>query len=190
MKYLGELREFFAKTPVFSSKDIRTQVKGNYRYLLVSNLIKKGEIKKVTRGYYTLFDDPIVSVFCYKPAYIGLQDALSIHDVWEQEGATVIVTTKKVKKGIIDVFGNNVVLHRIKPKYMFGFEIVRYGRFYIPVSDIEKTAIDLVYFNEIPNINTLRDIKKRIDAEKIKKYLERYPKRIRKRVLSFLGKTA
>lgn len=186
MKYLEGLREFFAKTPVFSSRDIKAYVSGNYRHLLVSNLIKGGEIKKVTKGYYTLFDDPIVSVFCFKPAYIGLQEALSVHNVWEQEGATIIVTAKKVKKRIINVFGNNVVLHRIKPKYMFGFEAVRYGKFYVPVSNLEKTFIDLVYFNEIPDKNTLRNMKKRLDAEKIKKYLEQYPEKIKKRVLSFL----
>ncbi len=188
IKYIKNLREFFKKTPVVSSADIKVHTgKGGYSYLLISNLIKRGEIKRVKKGFYSIHDDPIVSVFCFRPAYIGMQEALSIYEIWEQETSVVIVTTQKTKHSRIEVFENNVILHRIKPKYMFGFDVVKYGGFYIPVSDIEKTLIDLVYFNENPGKKTLAEIKKKIDMEKLESYLQSYPKKTREKVLRLIG---
>jgi predicted transcriptional regulator of viral defense system len=187
MKYLKDVKEFFKKTPVVSSRDINVFVKNkNYSHLLVSNLIKREEIKRVVKGFYTIHEDPVVSVFCFRPAYIGLQDALSIHGLWEQETNVVIVTAKKVKRSAIEVLGSKVILHRIKPKYLFGYDIIKYGDFHVPVSDMEKTFIDLIYFNEIPDRKIMKELKKRIDQKKLRAYLRAYPKRIRERILSFL----
>ena len=113
-----------------------------------------------------------------------MQEALSIHKIWEQETGVVIITAKKVKHSLIKVFGNNVVLHRIKPKYMFGFDILKYGDFFVPVSDLEKTFIDMVYFNEIPDKKILKEIKRKINGKKLMEYMRKYPKKIKKRVLS------
>jgi predicted transcriptional regulator of viral defense system len=187
IKYMRDIREFFKRTPVVSSRDIAVFTKNRqYAHLLVSNLIKKGEIKRIVKGFYTIHEDPTISVFCFKPAYIGLQDALSIHGIWEQETNVVIVTAQKVKRSMIKVFDSRVILHRINPKYLFGYDVVRYGEFYIPVSDVEKTFIDLIYFNEIPDKKTIRALKKRLDQKKLKQYLRPYPQRLRKRILKML----
>lgn len=187
MKYIKDVRIFFKKTPVVNSKDIALIVKNkNYAYLLVSNLIKKGEIKRITKGFYTIYEDPVLVVFCFRPAYIGLQEALSIHNLWEQETNTVVVTTKKLRVGVREIFGSNVLLRRINPKYFFGYELIKYGNFYIPVSDVEKTLIDMIHFNEILNKETLKEIKKRINMKKLSEYLEIYPEKFKKRVLGVL----
>lgn len=187
IKYLNFIRQFFKETPIVTTRDLRLIVKNNnYVYLLVHNLIKTGEIKKVKKGFYTTHDDPIVSVFCFKPAYIGLQSALSIHDIWEQETNTVIVTAKNVRIGVKNIFGNNVVIHRIKSKLLFGYNLIKYNDFYIPVSDLEKTFLDLIYFNEIPDKEVLRKLKKLISKEKVKQYLKPYPENIRKKVSKYL----
>jgi predicted transcriptional regulator of viral defense system len=147
----------------------------NYTYLLLHNLLKRGEIKRVTKGWYSQHDDPIVSVFCFKPAYIGLQEALSFHGLWEQETAVVLVTTQKARVGVRKVLESNVILRRINRKYFFGFDYLKYGDFFVPISDVEKTLIDLIYFNEIPGKDVLREIKKRMDKKKLEEYLESYP---------------
>ncbi len=67
---------------------------------------------------------------------------------------------------------------------MFGFENVKYGDFFVPVSDLEKTFIDMVYFNEIPDGKTLKKLKRKIDLKKLMGYLKKYPEKIKKRVLS------
>ena len=185
-KYMKEIKGFFGKTPVVSSADIKVYTgKKGYSYLLVNNLIKRGEIKRIKKGFYTIHDDPVVSVFCYRPSYIGMQEALSIYGLWEQETNVVIVTSQKTKHRKIEVFESNVILHRINPRYMFGFDLIKYGNFYVPVSDLEKTLIDLVYFNEIPDKKILREMRKRINAKKFGKYLQKYPEKIRKKILKY-----
>ncbi|MBI4010249.1 MAG: hypothetical protein HY361_03615, partial [Candidatus Aenigmarchaeota archaeon] len=131
-KYVKEILGFFEKTPAVSSKDIKliinkTSIKKSYLYLFVHKLVKSGKIKRITKGFYTIFDDPTVAVFCFKPAYLGLQDSLSIHNLWEQESNVVVITGKKVRNGIRNILGSNVIIKRIKPKYLFGYELIEYN---------------------------------------------------------------
>jgi len=185
--HVNKIREFLKTTPVIRVKDIELLVKSKgYSHLILHKLAEKGEIKRITKGWYSSHEDPIISVFCFKPAYIGLQEALSFHELWEQETNVVIVTTKKVRTGIRKILDSNVILHRIKQKYFFGFDYLEYENFFIPLSDIEKTLIDLVYFNEIPGKDVLKEIKKRMDKEKLKRYLKRFPVKFRERVQSLI----
>jgi len=191
-KYIKDALDFFGKTPVASTRDIelivnKVGIKKSYLHLFIHNLVKSGKIKRITKGFYTIHDDPTVAVFCFRPAYIGLQDSLSIHNLWEQESNAVIITGRKVRNGIRNILGSSVVLKRIKRRYIFGYELVQYDNFYIPVSDVEKTLIDFVYFKEPLDKEVLNAIKKRIRIEKIKGYLKFYPNRIKKTVLKLLG---
>lgn len=186
-KYLNQIRKFIRITPAFRVRDIELIVKNrSYSYLILHHLLKKGEIKKVIKGWYTFYDDPIVSIFCFKPAYIGLQEALSIYDIWEQETNVVIITTRRIRCGVRNVLGNNVILRRIDPRYFFGFDYLKYNDFFIPVSDVEKTLIDLIYFREIPGEEVLQEIKKRLDKKKLEKYLKKFPTKFRKKVVKIL----
>ena len=189
-KYLSQVMEFFKKTPVVTTKDIRLITnkygKKSYTHLLIHNLIKSGRIKKVVKGFYTIHDDPTVTIFCFKPAYIGLQDALSLHNLWEQESNVVIITTKKVRSGIRKILDSNVLVHRINPRYLFGFELIKYGKFYVPVSDVEKTLIDFVYFKESLDKKLLKEIKRKVDKKKINKYIKHYPENTRKNVVKLI----
>lgn len=186
--HLNKLREFLKKTPIFRVRDVELIVKNkNYSYLILHNLVSKGEIKRIIKGWYSIHEDPIVAVFCFKPAYIGLQEALSLHEIWEQETNVIIVTTRKVRIGIRKILDNNVILHRMDQKYFFGFDYLKYGNFFIPVSDVEKTLIDLIYFNEIPGKDVLKEIKKQINKEKLKRYLNKFPVKFRERVYRFIA---
>jgi predicted transcriptional regulator of viral defense system len=181
--HINKIREFIKSVPVFRVRDIELLVGNrNYAHLILHKLTKKGEIKRVVKGWYSLYDDPIVSVFCFKPAYVGLQEALSLHNLWEQETNVVIITTKKVRVGIREILGNNVILRTIEPKYFFGFDLIKYENFFVPVSDIEKTLIDFVYFKESLARETLREIIKRIDKQKLIEYLKKYPSKFRQKV--------
>jgi len=187
IKYLNHIREFFKQTPVVTSRDIRLITKKkNYSYLLIRNLIKRGDIKRITKGFYTIYEDPVLSVFCFKPCYIGLQNALSIHNLWEQETNVVIITAKSIRIGVRKIFDNNIILHRITPNLLFGYDLIKCGDFHIPVSDIEKTIIDLVYFNEIPDEKVISNIRKVINMEKLEKYLKEYPKKTKKKILEII----
>lgn len=190
IKYINNVREFFKETPVVSINSLKKFINKknkDYMHLLISNLIKKGKIKRITKGFYTIYEDPSLAVFCFKPSYLGLQDALSVHNLWGQETIPVILTTRKIRQGVRKVFDNNILMRRISSRYFFGFDYVKYGDFHMPVSDIEKTFIDILYFKENLDKETLDEIKKRINKKKLKTYLKKYPKRFREKVLRKLG---
>jgi predicted transcriptional regulator of viral defense system len=193
MKYINEIRKKFRKLPLFKTRDaviIITKMGGTrgYAYLLLNHLAKRGEITRITKGYYSFEEEIEVCGFAYSPFYYGLQEALSLRNLWEQETNPVIITTRKTRTGLKKILGKNVLIRRISQKMFFGFEMVKYYDFWVPVSDVEKTLIDFIYFGEYLNEETLTEIKKNIKMDKLKNYLKKVPKRIRNRVLEILKK--
>ena len=187
--HLDKIEALFEKSPIVDFKSIERIIgksKSSYGKLLVSNLLKKGKIKKIGKGFYTKHNEISLAVFSFKPAYLGLQSALSYHRLWEQETVPVIITVKKVRRGLRKLIGGNVLLRNIDKKYFFGFEYVEEGGFYLPYSDLEKTFIDMVVFNQKIDENVLKDIKKKINKSKLLNYLKKYPLNIRKRVMKRL----
>ncbi len=180
-KHIDKIRNFISKTPVFTSKDIERITKNKkYTHLILTKLNKRGEIFRLTKGFYSKFEDPIFSVFCFKPAYLGLYEALSLRNLWEQETNTIIITTKKARIGKRNILDSNVIVKRINPKYFFGFDYLPYENFYLPVSDLEKTLIDIIYFKEQLSVSLLKKLRKKINLEILKKYLRSYPKDFQK----------
>lgn len=185
--YLEKIEALFEKSPVVDFKSLERIIgktkKSNYAKLLVYNLLKKRKIKKIGKGIYTRHNEISLAVFSFKPAYLGLQSALSHYRIWEQETIPVIITTKKVRRGIRILMGRNVLLRNINKKYFFGSEYIKEGNFYLPYSDLEKTFIDMVVFNQKIDEEALGKIKKKINKQKLLNYLKRYPLKIRERVL-------
>lgn len=191
-KYLKSVENLFRKSPIVSYSSIQRIIKGNkgnsfYTKQLVRQLIFKGKIKKLAKGCYTSHNDSQLILFYLKPAYLGLQDALSLHGLWEQETVPIIVTVRKVRQGLRKVLGVNVLIRRIDKRYLFGFDYIQQGEIYYPYSDIEKTLIDMAYFNEKLGAEVINNIAKKIDADKLKLYLKKYPLRFQKKVLKLLS---
>ena len=192
IKYQKEILSLFEKSHVVSYKSIEKIVKSKkktkqYPKQLVRNLLLSGKIKKLTKGFYTIFDDPSLAVFCFKPAYLGLQDALSFHNLWEQETIPIIITSNKARQGIRKILGSNVLIRRIDKKYFFGLDYFPQNNFCMPYSDIEKTFIDLIYFNKKLDKEIVEEIKKKISIKKLNAYLKVYPEKIKKKVLNSLS---
>ena len=190
-KHLSEIELLFRKSPIVSASSIKKIIRKNkknstYYKQLIRNLIAKNRIKKLAKGHYTAYDNISLAVFCFKPAYFGLQDALSFHDLWEQESIPIILTSRKIRPGARKIMNSRVLVRRIDKKYFFGFEYNKEGDFFLPYSDIEKTFIDMVYFNENLSMEAIENIKKRVNRKKLEFYLKKYPKKIRKRVLGMI----
>ncbi len=136
-KYQRDVERLFMKSPVVSYGSIERLVKSRkkvkqYAKQLVMNLLRKKKINRLAKGYYTTGNDISLAVFCFQPAYLGLQDALSFHNLWEQETIPVIITSRKIRQGIRKILGVNALIRRIDKKYLFGFEYNQQGNFYIP----------------------------------------------------------
>jgi predicted transcriptional regulator of viral defense system len=191
-KYKKDIEALFKKSPVVSYNSIsriiksKKKVKG-YAKRVINYLIKQGKIKKITKGYYTISDNSSLAVFCFQPAYLGLQDALSFHNLWEQETIPIIITSRNIRTGIRNILGSNVLIKRLNKKYFFGIEYYQEDSSALPYSDIEKTFIDMVYFRQPLDKETIKEFKKRVDGKKLRAYLRKYPKIFRKKVLSILS---
>ena len=191
-KHKRMVEGLFSKSPVVSYSSIARIVKqrGNgkqYVKRLVNYLTKKGEIKRLAKGYYTKFDDVSLVVFCFQPAYLGLQQALSFHNLWEQETIPVVVTARKARPGIRVVLGKNVLIRRIAKKYFFGLDYGRQDKIALTYSDMEKTFFDMLYFREKISSEALAAFKKRINRQRLNAYLRSYPKKLRAQAVSLLG---
>lgn len=196
VKYISGIRNNFSRKefPVFSVVEIRSWLASkhadeDYAYLLLHNLEKKGEVERITRGIYTFHKDVRVVGFAFKPFYYGLEDALYLKGLVEQGSNPVIVSPRKVRNGLRDFRGRNYLIHRIDNRHFFGFELVKYGDSWIPVSDMEKTLLDLIYFKHYVPKDSLKSILEHVNKSKLNKYLERYDKRFADRVNLIVGET-
>jgi predicted transcriptional regulator of viral defense system len=187
--HIDAVRRLARSTPVFRARDVELLVgERGYALLMLHNMTRRGEVHRVVRGWYSGHDDPVVSVFALGPAYLGLQEALSFRDLWEQETNVVVVTPGKAKPGARTVMGSRVVVHRVKPEYFFGFDYLPYGEFRVPVSDLEKTLIDLVYFRESPGKEVLEELAQKADKRVLARYLGRYPESFASRFEKSVGR--
>jgi predicted transcriptional regulator of viral defense system len=193
MNYTKKAREHFEKKNVFTIRDLKNflpkKINKNYHYLLIHNLLEKKEITRLTRGVYTFKKDAETIGFAFFPFYYGLQDALSIHGLWEQETNPVIITPRKVRTGIRNIMDSNVLVRKISRKMFFGFKPNKIGEYWVPVSDIEKTLIDLIYYKEPVSPETIKEINKRINKKKLKEYLKKTPEKTRKKINQVLKKS-
>jgi predicted transcriptional regulator of viral defense system len=192
MKYKKEFTYHFSKRKVFSLKDVRIFFKNkniskDYSKNMLSNLNKKKEIIRISSGKYTFKKDIVNIGFAFSPFYYGLQDALSYHNLHTQETNPIIITQNKIKPGVRSISGTNVYLRRISRKYFFGFDFIKYYDIEIPVSDIEKTLIDLVYYRQDISKEIIDNSKDKIDLKKLNEYLFKYPPFIKKKLFTLFN---
>lgn len=190
MKYVDQLVENFSMQPSFSTGDARrllSDISDGYLDVFLHNLTKRNKIHRISRGIYTFHDDSGVVGFAFRPFYYGLQDAMSLHNIWEQETNPVVITPRKVASGLRQFEGANYVVRRINRKMFFGYELMKYGDLWIPVSDVEKTLMDIVYFEQNIPEDALKAFKRKINKEKLLSYLEKCDGWMVKRVKNALS---
>lgn len=191
MKFMKEFIENFSRQPAFSSSEarnffsFRNGPKGYYK-TAVNNLIMSGRLRRITRGHYTFHDEVQFVGFAFKPFYYGLEDALSLRNLWEQETNPVIITPRKVRSGLRTFEGRNYVVRWIDRSMFFGYSPLRYGDIYIPVADPEKILIDMVYYHEFLSGEVIEGLLEVIDKDLLDEYLYRLKPSLRMKVLAIL----
>ncbi|AKA49300.1 hypothetical protein IX51_09520 [uncultured archaeon] len=180
MRYISDFLHHFSEKPAFSANEARLFLKRRgasegYHKLLLEKLYSSGRIYRITRGHYTFYEEVQHVGFAFSPFYYGLEDALSLLNLWEQETNPVVITPRKVRSGIREFRGRNYVVRRIDRSMFFGYIYIKYEKFYISVSAPEKTLIDLFYFRTYIENDTYDEVFKNIDATRFKDYLENVP---------------
>ncbi len=194
MTYPQKLAEAFSKQPAFTIADAQKALGGisrAYLNLLMHGLLKKKKLFRIGKGVYSFYDDLQVVGFAFRPFYYGCQEALSIRGLWEQETNPTVITPRKARSGLRSLEGGNYVVRRINRKMFFGFETIKQGEFWVPVSDVEKTLIDLAYFRQPVSMEVVKEFRKRYDAKKLARYLKKSPRRVVEKIRRMLkGKAA
>lgn len=192
MKYIKELRDWLKTQPVFSLRDLKTRfrkkgLKPPYANTLVRHLRQKGEIVRLARGTYSGEANLDLVGHAIRPSYHGLQDALSIHGLWQQQAIVVLLTPRHVRTGSRSILDNRVRIRRIRRSFFFGFDLRTHHGTRIWVSDIEKTLLDFAYYREPLDTHTLKRMQAKIDYEKLSDYLKKSPVYVQKKVRQLLG---
>lgn len=189
MKYLTAIKERYKDKILFTKRDIKIllnhNLKNNYLNLLIHNLVKQKKIRKLAKGAYTFREELEVVGFAYSPFYYGLQDALSYHKLWEQETIPVVITSKKIKPGIRKINDSNVLLKRISRKYLFGIDYIKIKDLDVPISDLEKTYIDMIYYKQPISIELKQEFKNKINIKKFEEHLKNYSLRFQNKVKNY-----
>ncbi len=193
MKYVNHFLSEFRKTPSFTLNDVARFLRyegsrGTYAKVFMGLMVKSGKAYKITKGAYTLYDDTETVGFPFAPFYYGLGFALTKHRLWTQQANPQVVTTKNVRRGIRKAFGLNFTVSKISKRMFFGYSYAKGQNFYYPVSDIEKTLIDLVYFNYRVEDYVYEEAAARARKDVLMAYLKRCSPYIKRKVLRRLGK--
>ena len=183
MKYIHEFLKHFSKVPVFSARDAEQFLMyigsgKKYPKRFIQNMQVRNRIFRLAKGIYTTQNNSEVIGFAFSPFYYGLTYALSYYNVWEERANPVIVTTKIVRSGTRKAMGINISVFRIPKNLFFGYDMVKGETIYYPISDLEKTFIDLVYFGISLREDTLKRLVARFDRRKLREYLLSSPTRL------------
>ncbi len=196
MTIVKEIIDKFSEYPTFTHRDLilyfsQKKMKPANLTRLISHIKQSGKIYTLRKGIYTFKKDDMVSGFSYNPFYYGMLSALTIRELWAQNSRPEIITIKKVRATRVKIFNDSedvIFVHHIPARYFFGFDIVKYGALKLPVSDPEKTLIDLFYYKIKLPIQNYDKLLQSINIGKVHKYSEAYDAHTAKAVLGFVNK--
>ncbi len=178
MKYVEQFGRYFMDEKAFSFRDAKRFMKrygstDAYTKLFIHNLLATGKITKIGKGGYTFSKNEEVIGFAFSPFYYGLEYALTIRGLWTQISSPVIITNTKARSGVRTISGKRVVIRRISDKMFFGFDHVKYSGIFVPVSDLEKTIVDLMYYKIGIENGEVTKLVEKADRNKLRMYARR-----------------
>lgn len=188
-KYVVKVKEL--------SKDFK--ISENYARKLLFSLSKKKAIYRIAKGTYVLVSPDMIAkkfvrdVFqmvdqLLKKYYVAYLSAAYLHGAAEQIPFTVqIITTKQKKR--MKIRNTKITFHQTR--YFFGFERIKYGNYYINVSDKEKTIIDCLMRQELCGSldevkNIISSLIKDINQDKLLVYVKKIKESSFKQRLGYL----
>lgn len=159
--------------PLFTENDMSKIINKSPEYVksLLYRLNKQKLIKRIEKGKYTVYDDPLIfSSHIIMPSYLSLWTAFKFYNMTQQQPFGIFVASpinKKVLK-----FENTDILF-FKTKHLFGYKKERYADFDIFIAEKEKAIIDALLF-KIPIHNIVYALENEdLNFEKLAKYAKK-----------------
>ncbi len=196
MTLANEIINEFKNFKTFTFNDVRMVLNGRQMIsdktiqVTLSRMAKSKKLYKITKGVFSLQKRDEIAGFAFSPFYYGGLAALMIRDILDDQVKMEIMTTRRVKRSAVKIYGGGsmVIAHHIPKKYYFGFEDLKYGDLIVPVSDPEKTLIDLFYYRKRLSMQNYAELLKHIKVGTLKKYLKAYDRRTARIVTNFIKK--
>ncbi len=154
MNYI-EFKELFEKNIVFSVKNIKNIIPDFYSQRL-SDWIKKGYIKKLTKNYFIFSNIEMneqlfffIANRIYSPSYVSLETALSFYNIIPEGVYTILsVSTMKTKRFESEI--GNFQYRKIKRELFSDYQLMEFNNIRYKIALPEKAILDYIYFhNEI-----------------------------------------
>ncbi len=194
MTIVKDIINHFSDYPVFTYRDLKLyfsdrKMKAANLSRLLSYMKSTGKLYLLRKGVYTFREDDMVSGFSYNPFYYGMLSALTVRELWTQNSHPDIITIRKVRASSAYIFGDvkdRISVHHIPARYFFGFDIIKYGTLNIPVSDPEKTLIDLFYYKVRLPVQNYSGLLGSVNVKKLRGYLKAYDMHTVTTVLNFV----
>lgn len=169
--------EKLEKSSAFSFKQIEAKLGKNYAKTFIHTLAERGRIVKLLKGWYTFKKSPYLITIPLGKAYIGLGTAAFLHGAWNQVPIVCVLSPNaslKARSGMRVVAGWNVLIKKISDKMYFGYEEKFFEDIeeWIRVSDIEKTLIDIVYYDYAFAGEIIPKLMEMASRKKLEKYIK------------------
>lgn len=184
MKYI-ELKTKLKNRILFTQNDLK-MIDNSFHFQRLKEWQDKGYIKKVIKGYYIFSDIDLneqilffISNRIYQPSYVSFEMALSYYGLIP-ESVYLITSASSRKTQRFETQIGNFEYHRIKPKLMFGYNLVKIKEQVFKIAEAEKAILDYLYIN--PHKKTEDDFeelridkgtfKEEVNINKFERYLK------------------
>ncbi|MBI2672792.1 hypothetical protein HYX19_00885 [Candidatus Woesearchaeota archaeon] len=150
------------RLPLFTGNDVSKIINKSPEYVktLLYRLNKQNFIKRIEKGKYTVYEDPMLfSSHIITPSYFSLWTAFRFYNMTQQQPFGIFVISAINKKKL--KFQNTEIMF-FKTKHMFGYKKERYADFDIFIAEKEKAVIDALLF-KIP----IQDIIYALESEEL-----------------------
>jgi len=138
----------------FSQMYQKTHIKKEVLKVILSRMEEKGSIERIERGKYLIIplssekgkytlNEFVIASYLVEPYAISYWSALHHYGLTEQIPSTVFVQTPaRKKKNVMEIFGVNYQIVRVKEDKFFGARKEWVEETQINITDKEKTIID------------------------------------------------
>jgi len=173
---------------IFTLSDLRKiwQGKENSLKVVLSRLVKKGEIKRIYKNFYVLSErvpnlEKIANQI-YFPSYLSFESTLSKYGILSQIPYTLTFATP-LKTKSIKIFDVEIEYRKLKKELFFGFKKEKE----IFIAFPEKAILDTLYFVSLgkSEINLENLDLSRIKKERLISFSKKFPQKT-KNLLKYL----
>jgi len=153
---LDILKSMAKEGQVFSISQLyeKTHIKKEVLKVILSRMEEKGSIERIEKGKYLIIPlssekgkytlhEFVIASYLVKPYAISYWSALHHYGLTEQIPGTVFVQTPaRKKKNLLEIFGVNYQMVRVKEDKFFGLRKEWIEEIPVSITDKEKTIID------------------------------------------------